>query len=219
MKNDMPTRIKDILSELGITQQQLADISGVSKAAVNAWINKGTKPSGSALLNMRKKRGINPDWVIDGKGEMFLASGEWEKQQLLSTTYKPAPVVGTAQLGPDGYWDAMDYPVGFGDGFIDVPSGDPNAYALRVRGDSMAPAIRDGWYVVIEPNNPISPGEYVLLVTTDGQAMVKELLWERGDQISLMSVNDQYGRFTITRDKVDKIHHVAFIAPPSKHRL
>ena len=215
----MPERIRELLDALAITQQQLADLAVVSKAAVNAWMKKGTKPSGDALLNMRRKRGINPDWIIDGEGNMFLSNSEWGTPKSLQNSYKPAPVVGTAQLGPNGYWEAMEYPVGHGDGFISVPSSDPNAYALRVRGDSMAPAIRDGWFVVVEPHNSVAPGEYVLIVTTDGQAMIKELLWERGDQIALMSVNEDFGRLTLTRDRIEKIHHVAFIAPPSKHLL
>lgn len=130
--------------------------------------------------------------------------------------YNRCHIVGTAQLGDGGYWHELDYAPGDGDGYIDVPSADPNAYALRVRGDSMAPAIRDGWYVVIEPSGAISPGEYVMVKTTDGRCMVKELLWERGDQIVLMSVNEQHGRLTLRRDEIEKIHHVAFIAPPSK---
>jgi len=215
----MSERIKELLGALDVTQRQLADLAEVSKAAANAWITKGTKPGGTALLNLRRKRGINPDWVIDGKGKMFLSNDEWTQPKQLSTSYTEAPVVGTAQLGPEGYWEAMDYPVGYGDGHIAVPSDDPNAYALRVRGDSMTPAIRDGWFVVVEPNSPVCPGEYVLIVTTDGQSMIKELLWERGDRVSLMSVNEEFGRLTLSREEIETIHHVAFIAPPSKHRI
>lgn len=133
--------------------------------------------------------------------------------------YAMTPVVGTAQLGPDGYWEAIDYPVGFGDGYVEAPTSDPAAYALRVKGDSMAPAIRDGWYVVVEPNSPTNPGEYVVVVTKDGRAMVKELLWERNGQVSLMSVADGYGRLTMERAEIEKMHHVAFIAPPSKRQM
>jgi phage repressor protein C with HTH and peptisase S24 domain len=133
-------------------------------------------------------------------------------------SYRMAPVVGTAQLGPDGFWEELSYPVGFGDGYLDVPTSDPSAYALRVKGDSMTPAIRDGWFVVVEPNEPYSPGEYVVVVTTDGRSMVKELLWERDDQVVLMSVADGYGRLTLDRSNIKHIHHVAFIAPPSKRK-
>src|SRR5690606_15695783 len=50
------------------------------------------------------------------------------------------------------------------------------AYALRVRGDSMHPAIRNGSFVVAEPGRACVPGEYVVLVLTTGQKMVKELV-------------------------------------------
>ncbi|MFW6342493.1 MAG: S24 family peptidase [Halothiobacillaceae bacterium] len=133
--------------------------------------------------------------------------------------YKGVPIVGTAQMGDDGYWMELDYPVGHGDGYIDAPTRDANAYALRVRGQSMAPAIRDGWIVVIEPNRDPVPGEYVMVKTTDGRSMVKELLYARPDVVSLMSVNDGYGRLNLAPDEIEKMHPVGMIVPPSKIRL
>jgi hypothetical protein len=38
------------------------------------------------------------------------------------------------------------------------PSRDPNAYALRVKGDSMRPRIKPGEFVLVEPNTPPQPG-------------------------------------------------------------
>lgn len=62
-------------------------------------------------------------------------------------------MVGTAQLGDDGYFCELQYPVGHGDGRINWPTRDPNAYALRCKGESMKPRIRHGEFVVIEPNH------------------------------------------------------------------
>lgn len=132
--------------------------------------------------------------------------------------YHRTPVVGLAQLGPDGYYDAIEFPVGHGDGYLDVPTRDPNAYALRVRGDSMFPAIRDGWYVVIEPNRTYYPGDFVMVKTYDGRCMIKELLHERNGEIVLSNVNGSYGRLTLDREQVEKISLVAGIFPPSQHQ-
>jgi hypothetical protein len=51
---------------------------------------------------------------------------------------------------------------------------------------------------------------------TNGECMVKELLFENAEEISLMAVNDGYGRLTIPRNSVEQIHYVGGIVPPSK---
>lgn len=126
--------------------------------------------------------------------------------------FQRTKIVGTAQLGPDGYWDAL----AAADGWLDVPTTDPDAYSLRVKGESMAPAIRSGWVVWCEPNHQLIPGEYVMVRCTDGQSMVKELLYENAEEVSLMAVNDGYGRLTIARSDIEQIHYVGGIVPPSK---
>lgn len=138
-----------------------------------------------------------------------------EPGSTLSRPFKRTKIVGTAQLGPDGYWDALAAM----DGWLDVPTNDPEAYSLRVKGDSMSPAIRSGWVVWCEPNHNLIPGEYVMVRRTNGECMVKELLYENAEEVSLMAVNDGYGRLTIPREEIEQIHHVGGIVPPSKIRF
>ena len=120
--------------------------------------------------------------------------------------------MGTAQLGNDGYWLGLDN----SDGWVETWTRDEDAYALRLKGDSMAPAIRSGWVAVCEPNHRLVPGEYVMVTTTDGQSMVKELLFESEDSVTVMSVNSAYERRTIARSDIEKIHYVGAILGPSK---
>lgn len=128
------------------------------------------------------------------------------------------PVVGTAQLGDGGFWTELGHPVGVGNGYLDVPSDDRNAYAVRVVGDSMHPRIRSGEFVLCEPNHPYGPGDEVLVVTTDGRSMVKEFLYERDGTFALHSVNDGHGRVTLRSDEVVKIHFVAAIVKSARWR-
>ena len=122
-------------------------------------------------------------------------------------------IVGTAQMGPDGYWSGLDG----NEGWVETYSRDEDAYALRLKGDSMAPAIRNGWIAVCEPNHRLVPGEYVMVTTIDGQSMVKELLFENEESVSLMSVNAAYGeRRSIAWADIEKIHYVGTILAPSK---
>jgi phage repressor protein C with HTH and peptisase S24 domain len=134
-----------------------------------------------------------------------------------SITLKLVPVVGTAQLGNQGFWLELAHPVGEGDGRVRFPVRDPNAYAVRVIGDSMHPRIKSGEFVIVSPNHSYVPGDEVLVVTRDGRSMVKEFLYRRDGIVALNSVNDSHGRMTLQEHEIEKIHFVAGIARGHLH--
>lgn len=125
------------------------------------------------------------------------------------------PVVGTAKMGDDGFYEEISAIAGAGDGEIDFFSNDKHSYGLKVRGNSMAPAIRDGWYVIVEPGATPSEGEYVLVKLSNGAKMVKEFLYRRPDTLELMSVNGGE-RLTIDLGELDDMQAVSAVVPPSK---
>lgn len=135
---------------------------------------------------------------------------------VISTPFRSVKIAGTAQLGAEGYWTALS-PC---EGHVDIPTRDKDAYALRLRGDSMSPAIRSGWVAVCEPNSQLIPGEYVHIKLKgfdgEGESMVKELLYANDEEISVMSINDAFGRRTLALADIEYIHPVPFIVAPSK---
>ena len=122
-------------------------------------------------------------------------------------------VVGTARLGENGFYDLIPG----GDGHLEGAASDPDAYALRVKGDSMYPAIRDGWFVVVEPRDRPIPEQFVAVQLRDGRKMVKELINWRSDAVVLESVNGNR-RLTIPLDEIAAIHAVTSVVHPSKWR-
>lgn len=130
------------------------------------------------------------------------------------SAFRRVPVVGTASLGMDGYWTDLEYPVGHGDGYFEFPTTDKDAYVLQVRGGSMHPAIRSGWYVVIEPNKTPQMGEFVMVKLADGRSTVKEFLWHRDGEYVLNAIATGE-RLVVDEQDIDVIHHVGGILPPS----
>ena len=201
----------------GRKTKDFADQYDLDASYLSQMLN-GHRPMGEkAALNLEAKIGLPKGYLTSpalGKptSEYAIAETRFEPGPDLTRPFKRTRILGIAQLGPDGYWDAL----AVADGWLDVPTTDPDAYSLRVKGDSMAPAIRSGWVVWCEPNHQLIPGEYVMVRCTDGQSMVKELLYENDEEISLMAVNDGYGRLTIARSDIEQLHYVGGIVPPSK---
>lgn len=106
------------------------------------------------------------------------------------------PLIGFAQAGAQGFFDDAGYPVGGGWDEIQFPNvGDSNAYALEISGDSMEPTFRAGDFVIVSPNASIRRGDRVVVKTTAGEVMVKELVRQSTKWVELMSINpDHPGR-------------------------
>lgn len=67
----MKERIKQLRSSLGLTQQKFADRLGLKRQTVAAYEIGNIEPSESTSLLICKEFGINKDWLITGKGEMY----------------------------------------------------------------------------------------------------------------------------------------------------
>ena len=86
------------------------------------------------------------------------------------------PLLGFAQAATGGHFDGGGYPAGKGWDEVGLPAvNDEHAYALEISGDSMKPAYRDGDVIVVSPGTPIRRGDRVVVKTTGGEVMVKEL--------------------------------------------
>src|SRR6478736_1611024 len=73
---------------------------------------------------------------------------------------------------------------------VALPSAsDEHAYALEISGDAMKPAYRDGDIIVVSPGTPIRRGDRVVVKTTDGEILVKELKRRTAKTLELQSLN------------------------------
>lgn len=215
-----PRRLRAALFDKGLTTAEIASVAGVSESVAAQWLDgEGpdiTLAQGAAL---QTAYGVNVVWLTKGKGEPGVAVRYVDEYQPIPiTNWRAVPVVGHAQLGDNGYWADLEYPVGAGDGYVDFPSRDPNAYALKCVGDSMRPRIKDGEFVVIEPNQPIEAGDEVLVKSKAGQVMVKEFLYRRAGRVHLRSVNDAHKPLSFSNDEIEKMHFVRAICRPSSWR-
>ncbi len=220
-------RLTQRLKETGLTQSELAKRINVSKTTITFWKTGVNKLSGENLMALAKALRCSARWLATGEGSAVPEGLSLDKPWLdmddasnveqgppIVSPYRAIPIVGTAQMGAEGYWYALEE----ADGTVDAYSRDASAYALRLKGDSMEPAIHSGWVAVIEPDRDYFPGEYVMVRTTEGESMLKRLLYCNEAEVSLLSVNGHAIR-NIPTEQIEHIHSVGAIVPPSRARV
>lgn len=216
---DGKARIQEMLSETGLDAEAFAKSANIPVAHVMAWLTDGGPISLEDAVAVQNAFGYNSAWVVARIGDKRAAIPHNDEYRPRAIGRRKAlAVVGMAQLGDNGFWADIEHAVGHGDGYIDWPTSDPDAYALECAGESMRPRIKPGEFVIVEPNHPIQPGEEVLVKSKDGRVMVKEFAYKAQGRYTLLSINESHGKITLHEDEIEKIHYVAGIAKRSMWR-
>jgi phage repressor protein C with HTH and peptisase S24 domain len=86
-----------------------------------------------------------------------------------------APLIGLAQAGGDGFFDAAGMPVGTGWDEAPAPDLGEGLFALEVSGNDLAPVYRDGDRLLVSPTLEPRKGDRVVARTNVGEMLVREL--------------------------------------------
>lgn len=206
-KETVGERIHALRKSKKMSQVILAKKVGVSNAAISQWERSETEPKGDNLMSLAAALECSPSHLLYGNAidENITYVGKVRPGLV--------PVVGDAVLGVDGMIDMVEYR----GGWLKIYSDDPNAYGLRVRGDSMWPRIQSGEFVLIEPGTTIHPGDEVFVRTNDGHNMIKVLNYTREGEYQFTSINQDHRPITLPRNGVQKVEYVAGILKASRH--
>lgn len=104
-------------------------------------------------------------------------------------TVSRIPIFGLAQAASEGRVDAAGRPSGRGQDEIAFPDlNDPNAYALEVRGNALAPVYRDATVLVVSPAASVRRGDRVVVKTDAGKVMVMQLMRKTARRVDLAPI-------------------------------
>jgi phage repressor protein C with HTH and peptisase S24 domain len=128
-------------------------------------------------------------------------------------TRQSVPLLGFAPAGSGGAFDERGFPSGKGwDEFALPAVHDDHVYALEISGDAMKPAYRDGDVIVVSPATPIRRGDRVVVKTTGGELMVRELKRRTAKTLELQSLNPDHADRTLAVDDVEWIARIVWVS-------
>jgi phage repressor protein C with HTH and peptisase S24 domain len=193
---------------------RLAERAGLSASGL-------AKKSGLDPTTFNKSKRITPDgrerWPSTesiAKALEATSSSIDSFVQLIGDTARggqSVPLLGLAQAGSRGHFDVGGFPVGKGWDTFALPAiHDEHAYALEISGDSLKPAFRDGDVIVVSPGTPIRRGDRVVVKTTDGEVMVREMKRRTARTLELQSLNPNHADRTLAASDVEWIARIVW---------
>lgn len=122
---------------------------------------------------------------------------------------RSAPLIGLAQAGQEGFFDAAGMPVGAGWDEVAAPDLGEGLFALEVSGDALAPVYRDGDRLLVSPTVEPRKGDRVVARTHAGEVLVRELGRVTARTIELLALGREGDRL-LSRDEVAWIARIVW---------
>ena len=118
------------------------------------------------------------------------------------------PVINKVAAGYPADFNDLDYPVGIADDYVRCPDlHDPNAFAVRVVGDSMEPKFTEGDIVVFSPTAEVSNGDDCFIrFETPHETTFKRVFFEPENKVRLQPRNEKYSPVITDGKRINGIY-------------
>lgn len=188
---EMNERLAELRAAAKLTQNAVAKTVGVSRAAVTQWENGLTKPKGEYIHALAKLYGCTTGYILHGE------DSEIGNVTPASVGLVQIPIISYVQAGcwtESVEFRDLDGSIKYITTDLDVGS---RTFAAEIQGDSMQPEFVEGDVVLIDPDEPYRPGDYVMAKNGDHEATFKKYK-SRGhtadgrELFDLVPLNDSY---------------------------
>ena len=123
------------------------------------------------------------------------------------------PLLGLAQAGANGFFDDAGLPTGDGWDQTELPRAAEGWFSLEIIGDSMTPLYRPGDRVIVDPGRTaVRKGDRVVVRTTTGETLAKEILSLNTRSVTLGSINPAYLPRQLSRREVDWMARILWVS-------
>jgi len=131
-----------------------------------------------------------------------------ENHQTPISAGRLVPVINKVAAGYPVEFNDLDYPVGIADDYVRCPdTHDPNAFAVRIVGDSMQPRFFEGDIVIFSPKIEVTNGDdcFVRFVSPH-ETTFKRVFFEPENKIRLQPRNENYPPIIVSGENINGLY-------------
>jgi len=194
--------IRRMRREREFSQEYVAEKLGLTQAQISRIENNESDPDSELISKFAEVLGVSPGILFEqpavrpkeGKQRLDISGG-------LRPVYGSVPAgSGSVREEPSMYEDA---PPGVQDG--------GKGYWLRVKGDSMHPALRDGQLVFVNPEREVHDNDFVVVVWNDHTDGAIKQVHFTTKEVILSSINQIHPPIVVPREKISLIARICYV--------
>ncbi len=211
-------RIKIIRKQLGMSQTEFANDIGITQTSLSQIEGEKNGISYDVYKAIVGKFNVDPLWLMDGKGEMYISNEAKKKSGALPLVVQISNdeeenIVMVDRKAAAGYLQGQSDP----DYIAKLPSFRlPGFYgktfrAFEITGDSMLPGIHPGDMLVgsyVEELAHIKKGNVYIVVMHDGSIVAKRVLPLGNNVYELRSDNEAYEAYAVKAEDIGQVWQV-----------
>lgn len=171
VKTIFSNNLKKYMNMVGVNQNDIAKITGVSQQSVSNWINRKQIPRMGIIERLADYFGILKSDLLEDKDDV----SNGIKIPILGTVIAGIPVTAVEDI--IGYEEISEKMARCGDYF-----------ALEIKGDSMEPKMSKGDIVIVKQQNTVENGQIAIVLVNGDEATVKKVRF-RDNGIELIAFN------------------------------
>ncbi len=209
MKTTIGERLREARENKELDQATLAEKIGVATRTLQRWEKGEQVPDGVTITRIARATAVQPSWLLTGEGEMYPVPSRPDNVYPLPGSSRrgvrlvEVPLVSSVPAGKVATMFHPDYV----DDYVTINDvKDPGAFALRVKGNSMAPRIEDGDVVIVSPHQEPRNGD-ICVVRVEGEDTLKKVKFE-GSYVHLIPLNPEFEPATVRRKDVNFVWKV-----------
>ncbi len=220
LETGISERLKELINKLSISQAEFGRKIGVKPSTVSDWLKGRINPSTRTLKIIEDTFNVNPEWLREGKGEMFLPAIE-EEEEIVVPLYPDVQVSAGFGVEPGEERKVyVKFSYEFARKFLKLTS--PNGLELvPVIGNSMEPTIPSGVMAVIklyEKEGVIYDGG-IYIIRIDNELFIKRIIRDPlKNRLILKSDNPDYEPIVVEEEDLDRVkiigRFITYIPPP-----
>lgn len=185
--------IRRLRKERGYSQEQLARKLNVTQGVVSHWEIGSHLPGTAQMIQMAQIFGVPLDSLTDDSPQRELDS--------VRVLRNAIPIIGSIACGERITPDTTP------EEYADLPEGIHADFALRCKGDSMLPTLRDGDLVLIRSQPEVENGQ-IAAVNIDGETTLKHI-YKQQDGLALVAENPAFAPVYVPTNADIVIHGLA----------
>lgn len=183
--------LKGRREELNLSQKEVAKFVGVSEATVSRWETNSIKAIGSTRISkLLQILQLSPS-VFDVDVNSIL------KDDMVKIELNKIPILGNV-AGGEPIWANEEH-----EEYMLVENGAKIDFALRVKGDSMAPYIQNGDIVFIRKQPSVENGEVAVVLYGDSATLKR--VFVSNNTLTLLPDNHHYQPMVFTGPEIAEV--------------
>lgn len=212
------SKVRQLREARGWTLQHLGDVVGTSKQVVQKLETGATKMTIPWLIRLAKAFDVPPSELLPGAPGLDANPSAPRAAEMPPGAFsidmgpRDLPVRGVAQGGV-GIVTLDGDPIEF---VYRPPQliGQREAFGLYVTGESMGEVLTEGTLLYVSPRMPVRSRDLVVIVKTNGDAIVKRLIRQTQSAVTLREYYPEIRDFQIERGEIAQIMRVVGTMTP-----